>query len=131
MDNYRGMKFVRLGKIVKPKKISEEDMKQLINDAEATLIYCLSDHLIHNNLSLSFLLIFTQLDILSLTVPKFKVILQENNLLSLKPVPDLLSRLHDAAAVGAFRQLLHQRIQLINRNQQRQRYLICILAVQS
>lgn len=50
LDNYRGKKYIRLGTIVKPKSISEEDMKQLINDAEATLIYCLSDQLIHNTM---------------------------------------------------------------------------------
>ena len=32
---------MRLGTIVKPKNISEDDLKQLIGDAEATLIYCL------------------------------------------------------------------------------------------
>ena len=50
LDNYRGKKYVRLGTVVKPKNISEEDMKQLINDAEVTLIYCLSDQLIHNTM---------------------------------------------------------------------------------
>ena len=34
LDNYRGKKYVRLGTVVKPKNISEEDMKQLINDAD-------------------------------------------------------------------------------------------------
>lgn len=34
LDNYWGKKYVRLGTVVKPKNISEEDMKQLINDAD-------------------------------------------------------------------------------------------------
>lgn len=41
---------MRLGTIVKPQNISEEEMKQLINDAEATLIFCLRDQLIHNTM---------------------------------------------------------------------------------
>jgi len=48
LGNYRGKKFVRLGTIVKPKNISEEDLYQLINAAEATLIFCLRKQLIHN-----------------------------------------------------------------------------------
>lgn len=35
---------------MKAKNVSEEEMKQLINDAEATLIFCLSDQLIHNKM---------------------------------------------------------------------------------
>ena len=50
LDNYRGRKYVRLGTIVRPKSISKEDRKLLINDAEATLIYCLSEQLIHNTM---------------------------------------------------------------------------------
>ena len=50
LDNYRGKKFVRLGTIVKPQNISVDEMKQLINDAEATLIFCLRDQLIHNTM---------------------------------------------------------------------------------
>lgn len=53
LDNYRGKKYVRLGTIVKPKSISSEDIKQLINDAEATLIYSLSNQLIHNTMCTS------------------------------------------------------------------------------
>lgn len=34
LDNYRGKKFVRLGTIVKPQTISDDELKQLINDAE-------------------------------------------------------------------------------------------------
>ena len=48
LDNYRGKKYVRLGTIVSPKRISEENMRQLINDAEATLIFCCEKQLIHN-----------------------------------------------------------------------------------
>lgn len=48
LENYRGEKYVRLGTIVKPKCISEENLKQLINDAEATLIFCCRSQLIHN-----------------------------------------------------------------------------------
>ena len=50
LDDYRGKKFVRLGTIVKPKIISEEDLKQLINDAESTLIFCLRDQLLQNKM---------------------------------------------------------------------------------
>lgn len=50
LDNYRGKKYVRLGTIVKPKNIQTDDLKQLINDAEATLIYCLGDQLLHNKM---------------------------------------------------------------------------------
>lgn len=50
LDNYRGKKFVRLGTIVKPQNISDDEIKQLINDAEATLIFCLRDQLIHNKM---------------------------------------------------------------------------------
>lgn len=48
LDNYRGKKFVRLGTIIKPKNLSDDELKQLINDAEMTLIYCLGSQLIHN-----------------------------------------------------------------------------------
>lgn len=50
LDDYRGKKFVRLGTIVKPKRLPEEKKKQLINDAEATLIYCMREQLIHNTM---------------------------------------------------------------------------------
>ena len=48
-DNYRGRKEVRLGTIVKPKYLNNEELYQLISDGEATLIYLMSDSLIHNN----------------------------------------------------------------------------------
>ena len=48
-DDYRGRKEVRLGTIVKPKYINNEELYQLISDVEATLIYLMSDSLIHNN----------------------------------------------------------------------------------
>lgn len=48
-DDYRGKKEVRLGTIVKPKNLSKEELFQLISDAEATMIYLLSESLIHNN----------------------------------------------------------------------------------
>ena len=48
-DNYRGRKEVRLGTIVKPKYLNNEELYQLISDVEATLIYLMSDSLIHNN----------------------------------------------------------------------------------
>lgn len=50
LDNYRGKKYVRLGTIVKPKYISEENYKQLINDTESTLIFCCRKQLIHNSM---------------------------------------------------------------------------------
>ena len=52
LDNYRGKKYVRLGTIVKPRNLSEDDRKQLINDAEMTLIYCCGNQLplIHNTM---------------------------------------------------------------------------------
>ena len=50
LDNYRGKKYVRLGTIVKPHNISEENRKLLINDAEATLIFCCRSQLIHNTM---------------------------------------------------------------------------------
>lgn len=43
LDTYRGKKFVRLGKIVSPKNISEDELKELINDAERTIIFYLSN----------------------------------------------------------------------------------------
>ena len=48
-DDYRGRKEVRLGTIVKPKYLNNEELYQLISDVEATLIYLMSDSLIHNN----------------------------------------------------------------------------------
>ena len=50
LDNYRGKKYVRLGTIVKPHNISKENRKLLINDAEATLIFCCRNQLIHNTM---------------------------------------------------------------------------------
>ena len=50
IDNYRGKKYVRLGTIVKPKSVPEEDLKQLIVDAEATLIYCCRNQLLYNTM---------------------------------------------------------------------------------
>lgn len=47
LDTYRGRKYVRLGRIVRPKNISEEELKELINDAERTLIFYTSQ--IDNN----------------------------------------------------------------------------------
>ena len=49
VDDYRGRKEVRLGTIVKPKYLNNEELYQLISDVEATLIYLMSDSLIHNN----------------------------------------------------------------------------------
>ena len=43
LDTYRGKKCVRLGKIVSPKNSSEEELKLLINDAEKTIIFYLSN----------------------------------------------------------------------------------------
>lgn len=43
LDCYRGKKFVRLGRIVYPKNCSEEELKALINDAERTIIFYLSN----------------------------------------------------------------------------------------
>lgn len=53
LDNYRGKKYVRLGTIVKPKHVSEENLKQLINDTEETLIFCCGNQLIHNTMCIS------------------------------------------------------------------------------
>ena len=39
IDTYRGEKFVRLGRIVKPSNLSQEKLKQLINDSEKTIIF--------------------------------------------------------------------------------------------
>lgn len=50
LDDYRGKKYVRLGTIIKPTNISEENLKQLINDAEETLIFCCEKQLIHNTM---------------------------------------------------------------------------------
>ena len=41
---------MRLGTIVRPKNIQEEDLKQLIIDAEATLIYCCEKQLLQNKM---------------------------------------------------------------------------------
>lgn len=48
LDNYRGRKQVLLGYLVSPKRISDENRKILINDAEMTLIWLMRDSLIHN-----------------------------------------------------------------------------------
>lgn len=53
LDNYRGTKYVRLGTIMKPKHISGENLRQLINDAEATLIFCCRNQLIHNTMCMN------------------------------------------------------------------------------
>lgn len=42
LDTYRGQKSVRLGTVIAPVNISEEERKELINDAEKTIIYYLS-----------------------------------------------------------------------------------------
>lgn len=51
LNNYRGKKFVRLGKVISPKNISDEELRQLINDAECTLIYTMGDRLKKNIVS--------------------------------------------------------------------------------
>jgi len=51
LSNYKGKKFVRLGKIISPKNISDEELRQLINDAECTLIYTMGDRLKKNIVS--------------------------------------------------------------------------------
>ncbi len=43
LDSYRGTKYVRLGRIVKPARLSSAKMKQLINDAEKTLIFYMNN----------------------------------------------------------------------------------------
>lgn len=43
LDTYKGKKYVRLGRIISPKNISEQELKVLINDAERTLIFYLSN----------------------------------------------------------------------------------------
>ena len=48
LNDYRGKKYVRLGTIVKPDCLSDENLKQLINDAEQILIFCMRKQLIHN-----------------------------------------------------------------------------------
>ena len=50
LDDYRGKKYVRLGTIAEPRNISVENRKQLINDAEETLIFCCRRQLIHNTM---------------------------------------------------------------------------------
>lgn len=44
LDTYRGKKYVRLGRIISPKNISEEELKELINDAERTIIFYVSNY---------------------------------------------------------------------------------------
>lgn len=53
LDDYRGKKYVRLGTIIKPKYPSDENLKQLINDVEATLIFCCRNQLIHNKMCMN------------------------------------------------------------------------------
>lgn len=48
LDNYRGNKQVRLGYIISPKTLSEKIKKELIDDAERTIIWLMRDSLIHN-----------------------------------------------------------------------------------
>lgn len=48
IDDYRGKKYVRLGKIIKPKNLHGDELKQLITDCESTLIFCMRFHLKHN-----------------------------------------------------------------------------------
>lgn len=43
IDKYRGEKYVRLGHIVSPKNLLEEDLKEIINDAEKTIIFYVSN----------------------------------------------------------------------------------------
>lgn len=43
LDSYRGKKYVRLGRIIHPNNISEQELKELINDAERTIIFYLSN----------------------------------------------------------------------------------------
>lgn len=43
IDKYRGEKYVRLGHIVSLKNISDEELKELINDAEKTIIFYISN----------------------------------------------------------------------------------------
>ncbi len=43
IDKYRGKKFVRLGHIVSPQNISDDELKELINDAEKTIIFYVSN----------------------------------------------------------------------------------------
>ena len=50
LKDYRGEKFVRLGTIVKPQNISGDELKQLIGDTEATLIFCLREQLLYNTM---------------------------------------------------------------------------------
>lgn len=50
LDEYRGKKYVRLGTITSPKRLREDQLKQLINDVEMTLIFCCREQLIHNQM---------------------------------------------------------------------------------
>lgn len=52
LSNFRGKKFVRLGRVISPRNISDEELYQLINDAERTLIYTMGrDNLKQNIVS--------------------------------------------------------------------------------
>lgn len=44
LDYYRGKKYVRLGRVISPNNISEQELKELINDAERTIIFYLSNN---------------------------------------------------------------------------------------
>ena len=48
IDDYRDKKYVRLGKIIKPKNLHGDELKQLITDCESTLIFCMRSQLKHN-----------------------------------------------------------------------------------
>lgn len=50
LNHYRGKKYVRLGTIISPENLALDNLKQLINDTEATLIYCCRRQLIHNTM---------------------------------------------------------------------------------
>ncbi len=44
VNKYKGKKFVRLGRIVNPKNLSQKELKELISDAEKTIIFYLSNY---------------------------------------------------------------------------------------
>ena len=48
IDDYRGVKQVRLGEIVSHKSLSWENYSSLIDDVEKTLIWLMRDSLLHN-----------------------------------------------------------------------------------
>lgn len=51
LNDYRGKKYVRLGKVISSKNISDDELRQLINDAERTLIFTMGDRLKKNIVS--------------------------------------------------------------------------------